>query len=86
MLVNVALFAGLRILSVLMSFLFGIGASASSEKYTDYILILALIIQLLTIWFLYNRGKFIKNGLEFAILILIPMVLFVLGYFNMIPF
>lgn len=86
LLVNVALFAGLRISSVLVFFLLGIGASTSSEKYTNYILIPALFIQLLIIWLFYNNGKFIKNRLELTLLFITSLILFVLGCLNMIPF
>lgn len=85
-LANAALFAGLRMLSVLIFFLLGIGASASSEKFTGYILIPALVVQLLIIWLLFSKTRFINSRLELAGLALMSFVLFILGHFNMISF
>lgn len=86
MLVNLGLFAGLRITSVIVFFLLGIGASASSEKYTNYILIPALIIQLFKICFFYNKGKIVKNRLELMLILLTTFILYILGFYNLITF
>jgi hypothetical protein len=85
-LVDVVVFVGLRVFSVLVLFLFGIGASGSSEEQTDYILIPALVVQLFIIWLLYSKKKFVRSLSEFWILALIVIVLFALGQFNLIAF
>lgn len=85
-LVDIVVFVGLRVLSVLVFFLFGIGASSSSEEQISFILIPALVVQLFFIWLLYAKNKFVRSLSEVWILALIVIALFALGQFNLIPF
>lgn len=86
-LVDLVIFITLRIISILIAFtFFGIGASASSEKYSSYILIPALLFQLLLIYFFYKKKKFVDNKKEVIILFLFTLFLFFIGRLGVIPF
>lgn len=82
---SIGLFISLRMLSVLIAFLFGIGASAPSEKYTPYVLIPVFIFQLVISFILYKKGIFIKKNFQLVIIVITLLILFVLGQFGIIP-
>lgn len=85
--INLVVFVLLRLTSVFAAFLFfGIGASASSDKYTPYILIPSLLIQLVLITILYSKKKFITEKIEFVVLILMTLALFSIGKMGLFPF
>ncbi len=83
---SLVVFALLRIMSVIIAFLFGIGASAPSERYTPYILVPALIFQLVLTFILYRKRKFIETGFQMFFLIAMVIVLFIVGKLGLIPF
>jgi hypothetical protein len=83
---NLVLFAVLRMMSVLVFFLFGIGASASSEKYIPYILLIPLITQLLVVFLLFWKKRYIKTNTEIIISIILIVILYSLGQMELIPF
>ena len=84
--VNLLLFVALRYLSVLLFFLYGIGASASGEEYYFYILFIPLVVQLLIITFFFLMKKFIRTIREVLFLVAVIIVLYILGEMNLIPF
>lgn len=84
--INLVLFIILRMVSVLVFFVFGIGASASSDNYIHYILLIPLILQLLIAFILFWKKKFIKTNKEIIITIILIMCLYSLGQMELIPF
>jgi hypothetical protein len=84
--INVVLFVLLRIASVLVAFLLGIGASAPSEKYAPYVLIIPVVLQLLLIFLLFRKKKIIQEKIELFLLIVLTLILFGLGQIGVIPF
>lgn len=86
-LINLMIFVFLKVVYQLIFFLFGgIGASAGSEVYIPYISIASLITQLFIIYIFYKRKMYILNKKEVSILFLIPISMFILGYYDIIPF
>ncbi|QMU64361.1 MAG: hypothetical protein GKR88_08740 [Flavobacteriaceae bacterium] len=85
--VNLGVFILLRIINILIAFVFfGIGSSASSEEYTPYILIPSLILHLFLILFLYLKKKFIQEKKSFVLQLVFVLILFYLGSIGAIPF
>jgi len=86
-LVNLVTFIILRVSTVFIAFyFFGIGASASSQKYEKVIFIPALFIQILLLVSLFLKRKFIKITNEMIGLIAITLIMYLLGHFEVIPF
>ena len=84
--INVILFIILRYLSVLVVFLFGVGASAGSEKYYNVILLPVLIFQVILIFILYMKKIWIIKIYEAIFSVLIILILYALGEYGIIPF
>lgn len=85
-LVNFLLFVGFRILSVIIAFLFGIGASTPSQQYVPYVPIPSLVLHLLLVFFFYFRKKYILELYQLVAITLMIAILFTAGIFDIIPF
>lgn len=84
--INFVLYIGLRMLSILVAFLQGIGANASSEKYEPYLLIPALVLQMMLVTFFYYKKKYILELYQLLAIVFMILILFVAGKYGLVYF
>ena len=84
LIVNVALYFLLRVASIFVAFLMGVGASATTEKYSAYILVPAFVLQLILIVTFYKIDKFFTSELQLITVLVILISLFILGHYGII--
>ncbi len=82
---NVVIFYIIRILIIFVAFVFGIGASASSEKYEIILPLIEILLQLILVFILVAKKKWGLSINHLIISATIVVLLGVLAFFEVIP-